>query len=102
MKRMHQHCVTCTDAEWRAIKARAADAGMRVSHFVVRCALGEDAAAPLVLTAEEQRRLYNRVNRLLLACLELAEPLPGTEVTPKEALEFLWRADGGPHGRASR
>ena len=31
MKRMHQHCLTCTDGEWRVIKARAAEAGMTVS-----------------------------------------------------------------------
>ena len=102
MKRMHQHCVTCTDGEWQAIKARAAEAGMKVSHFVVRCALEDETAAPLVLTAEEQRRLYNQVNRLLLACLELTEPLPETEVTPREAVEFLWRAGAAWHGRASR
>ena len=102
MKRMHQHCLTCTDGEWRAIKARAAEAGMTVSQFLVRCALDDEAAAPLVLTAEEQRRLYSRVNRLLLACLDLTAPLPGTEVTAREAVAFLWLAGGGPQARGLR
>ena len=97
MKRMRQHCVTCTDREWREIKARAAEAGMKISHFVVGCALADDEGrAPLVLTEEEQRRLYSRVNLLLLACQDLTAPLPGTEVTLREAVEFLWRAGGRP------
>ena len=99
MKRAHQHCVTCTDEEWRQIKARAAEAGMKISHFVVRCALDEGPAMRLALSEEEQRALYNRVNLLLLACLDLTAPLPGTEVTPREAVEFLWRA-GGAQGDA--
>ncbi|MYE60359.1 MAG: hypothetical protein F4X35_12620 [Alphaproteobacteria bacterium] len=96
MKRMRQHCVTCTDGEWREIKARAAAAGMKISHFVVRCALDEGPPPGLALTEEEQRRLYSRVNLLLLACQDLTAPLPGTDVTLREAVEFLWRADGAP------
>ena len=97
MRRHRQHCVTCRDSEWRAVVARAEEAGMSISQFVVGCALAdEEGGAPLVLTEEEQRRLYSRVNRLLLACLDLTAPLPGTEVTLREAVEFLWRAGGGP------
>ena len=97
MKRMHQHCVTCTDEEWREIKARAAGAGMKISHFVVRCALEDGPAMRLALSEDEQRRLYSRVNLLLLACQDLTAALPGTEVTLREAVEFLWRAGGAPH-----
>ncbi|MCY3672996.1 MAG: hypothetical protein F4Y03_14800 [Alphaproteobacteria bacterium] len=96
MKRMHQHCVTCTDGEWREIKARAAEAGMKISHFVVRCALEEEPSPGLALTEDEQRRLYSRVNLLLLACQDLTAALPGTDVTLREAVEFLWRAGGAP------
>ena len=96
MRRHHQHCVSCTDREWEAIRARADEMGMSLSQFVVGCALSDEAAMALVLTEEEQRRLYSRVNRLLLACLDLTAALPGTEVTLREAVEFLWRADGAP------
>jgi len=96
MKRMHQHCVTCTDGEWREIKARAAEAGMKISHFVVRCTLEEEPSPGLALTEDEQRRLYSRVNLLLLACQDLTAALPGTDVTLREAVEFLWRAGGAP------
>ena len=100
MKRARQHCVTCTDEEWREIKERAAGASMKISHFVVHCALDDGPAMRLALSEEEQRRLYSRVNLLLLACQDLAAALPGTEVTLREAVEFLWRAGGAPH-RAS-
>ena len=103
MRRHHQHCVSCTDSEWRAIKSRVEEAGMSLSQFVVGCALADDeTVTPLVLTEEEQRRLYSRVNRLLLACLDLTAPLPGTDVTPREAVEFLWRAGGGPDRASMR
>ncbi len=103
MRRHHQHCVSCTDSEWRAIKSRVEEAGMSLSQFVVGCALADDGAVtPLVLTEEEQRRLYSRVNRLLLACLDLTAPLPGTDVTLREAVEFLWRAGGGPDRASMR
>lgn len=97
MKRHHQHCVSCTDREWEAIRARAEEAGLSLSQFILRCALAEEAVMALVLTAEEQRRLYSRVNRLLLACLDLTAALPGTDATLREAVEFLWRAEGAPH-----
>ena len=93
MKRNLQHCVTCTDGEWREIKARAAAAGMKISPFVVRCALEDGPSMRLALTEEEQRRLYSRVNLLLLACQDLTAALPGTEATLREAVEFLWRAE---------
>ena len=100
MRRTRQQCVTCTDGEWREIKARAAEAGMKISHFVVRCALEDGPVMRLALTEEEQRRLYNRVNLLLLTCQDLTAVLPGTEVTLREAAEFLLRAGGAP-GHAS-
>jgi len=95
MKR-RQHCVSCTDREWDELIG-GVEAGLSLSQFILRCALAEEAVMPLVLTEGEQRRLYSRVNRLLLACLDLTAVLPGTDVTLREAVEFLWRADGGPH-----
>ena len=97
MKR-RQHCVSCTDREWEAIRSRAEEAGLSLSQFILRCALVEETVMPLVLTEEEQRRLYSRVNHLLLACLDLTAALPGTDVTLREAVEFLWRADGAQPG----
>ena len=97
MKRSRQRCVTCTDEEWREIKVRAAEAGMKISHFVVRCALDDGPKMRLALSKEEQRALYNRVNLLLLACQDLMAALPGTEVTLREAVEVLWRAGEAPY-----
>ena len=96
MKRNRQRCVTCTDEEWRQIKERAAEADMKISHFVVRSALDDGPEMRLALSEEEQRALYNRVNLLLLTLLDLMAALPGTEVTLREAVEFLWRAGGAP------
>jgi hypothetical protein len=75
---------------------------MKISHFVVRCALDDGPVMRLALSEEEQRTLYNRVNLLLLTCLDLTAALPGTEVTLRDAVEFLWWADGVPHHASLR
>ena len=48
---------------------------MKISHFVVRCALDDGPVMRLALSEEEQRTLYNRVNLLLLTCLDLTAAL---------------------------
>ena len=95
--------MTCPPGEWEAIRERADAAGMKISPFVVACALddGEDSSPQLVLTGEEQRDLYHRTNLLLLAVQDLLAPFPGTVVTPRQAMEFLYRSAKGPSGRQS-
>ena len=67
-----------------------------IDEFDVRSALDDGPEMRLALSEEEQRALYNRVNLLLLTLLDLMAALPGTEVTLREAVEFLWRAGGAP------
>ena len=45
----------------------------------------------MALSAEHQRRLYERVNRLVLLCEDLLRPLPECGVTLHEAVSFLYR-----------
>ena len=60
----------CTPAERAEIRERAAALDMPVSGFLVACALHEDAGGPgrdeprLVLSEEEQRTLYERVEKM--------------------------------------
>ena len=76
---------------------------MKTSPFIVRVVLeGEHARA---LSTAEERKLYARVNRLLLILEDLVRPLPGTEVTLGEAVAFLFRdreASGGGEVRRER
>lgn len=89
MARSTQRCITCTPSDWRAIQALAAEAGMKTSPFIVGRVLG--GGIRLALTADEQRRLHDRVARLVLVCEDLLRPLPGTEATLGEAVAFLLR-----------
>lgn len=101
-KRSRQYCVTCPPGEWEAIRKRADAAGMKISRFVVACALDDEEDSPqLVLTGEEQRDLYHRTNLLLLAVQDLLAPFPGTGVTPRQAMEFLYRSAREPSGHQS-
>ena len=93
MARSRQYSVSCLPLEWETIRERAAAAGTSVSRFVLGCALDDEAAHRLSLSEEEQRALYNRVNLLLMATQDLLRPLPGSEVTLREAVEFLYRAE---------
>ena len=99
MARSRQYSVSCAPLEWETIRERAA-AGTSVSRFVLGCALDDDAAHRLALSEEEQRTLYNRVNLLLMATQDLLRPLPGSEVTLREAVEFLFRAERGTRTEA--
>ena len=70
---------------------------MPVSHFLVACALHEDAGAPpreeprLVLSEEEQRTLYDRVARMEAVHRALHEALPGTDLSLFGAIAFIQR-----------
>ena len=100
MARSRQYSVSCAPLEWETIRERAAAAGTSVSRFVLGCALDDDAAHRLALSEEEQRALYNRINLLLMATQDLLRPLPGSEVTLREAVEFLFRAERGTRTEA--
>ena len=70
---------------------------MPVSHFLVACALHEDAGAPsheeprLTLSGEEQRTLYDRVARMDAVHRALHEALPGTNLSLFGAIAFIQR-----------
>ena len=70
---------------------------MPVSHFLVACALHEDAGAPpreeprLALTEEEQRTLHDRVARMGAVHRALHEALPGTDLSLFGAIAFIQR-----------
>ena len=68
---------------------------MTISRFVVACALEDEDDMRLALSESEQRDLLNRVNRTLLTLEDLKAPLPGSDVTAKEALSFLYLAAKG-------
>lgn len=79
------------------VRSRARAAGMSASAFVLERALAPAVAEserdnlPLAVRRRavvDQRRLHDRVARLVLVCEDLLRPLPGTEA----ARDF-------PHGR---
>ena len=88
----------CTPLERAWIRERAADVGMPVSRFVVACALKEDTEKEpgLVLSEEEQRLLYDRVERLDTVRRGLMDALPGTGVSLFGALAAMHRALSAP------
>ena len=89
MRRARQRCVTCSPSDWRAIQELARAAGMKTSPYILARVLGGEN--PMALSAEHQRNLYERVNRLVLLCEDLLRPLPGCGVTLHEAVSFLYR-----------
>ena len=89
MRRRQQFSVSATPSDWAAISERAKEAGMTISSFIVACALEDEDDMRLALSEEEQRDLLNRVNRILLTLDDLMAPLPGTDVTAREAMAFL-------------
>ena len=89
MRRARQRCVTCSPSVWRAIQELARAAGMKTSPYILARVLGGES--PMALSAEHQRNLYERVNRLVLLCEDLLRPLPGCGVTLHEAVSFLYR-----------
>ena len=102
MKEAKSRCLYPTPAEWSRIQARAKAAGMKVSPFLVACALKREAGGrtghALALTPEEQRELRDRVERLDLCSRAMLEPLPGMDLAASEAVALLWRllAPEGP------
>ena len=95
MKQAKSRCLYPTPAEWSRIQARAKAAGMKVSPFLVACALKRDAepggGEPLVLTADEQRELFDRAARLDLFSRTMLAPLPGMDMAAFEAVALLCR-----------
>ena len=98
-----QRCVTCTPSEWRAIKARAREAGMDASTYILSRVLdGEapdgppdpEAGYPMALTGAEQRAQFGMIERLCTARRQfLDEPLHEyADTTLREALMFLMLA----------
>ena len=65
---------------------------MTTSRFIVACVLEEEDDMRLALSETEQRKLFDRVNRILLVLDDLMAPLPGSDVTAMEALSFLYLA----------
>ena len=68
---------------------------MKVSPFLVACALKRDAepaaGEPLVLTADEQRELFDGAARLDLFSRTMLAPLPGMDMAAFEAVALLCR-----------
>ena len=88
----------CSRAERAEIRDRAAALGMPVSGYLVACALHEDAGGPhrdeprLVLSEEQQRMLYQRVEEMDRVRRALGESLPGTDLSVFGAIAFMQRA----------
>ena len=97
MARLVRRTLRCTPVEKAAIRERADAVGMPVSHFLIACALHQDAGAPpgeeprLVLSEEEQRVLHDRVARMDAVHRALHEALPGTDLSLFGAVAFIQR-----------
>lgn len=95
MARVVRRALRCSRAERAEIGERAAALGMRVSGYLVACALHEDAGGPrleeprLVWSEEEQRTLYDRVAAMDRVRRALHEELPGTSVSLFGAIALL-------------
>ena len=100
MANVVRRTLRCSRVEGAEIRDRAAALGMPVSGYLVACALHEDAGGPrrdearLVLSEEQQRTLYERVeveemDRVRRA---LGESLPGTDLSVFGAIAFMQRA----------
>ncbi len=110
-----QRCVTCRPSEWRAIRARARAAGMDVSAYILSRVLDgaapdgpphPEAGYPMALTAAEQRRQLEILDRCVAACgpLTQAALVKGHGMTVGQALDFVTLSlDAGgtvPKGRS--
>jgi len=95
MIRARRRSFYCSPVEYAEISERARAAGMKVSPFVIACALAEDQDEKpdtlLALTEEEQRTLYDRVAFLDRCVRAMYERLPGSELSMFDALAFLER-----------
>ena len=69
-EKVRNHSISCSRLDWLRIGERAGEAGLPISRYVVARALSGTpapkpaAAQPLVLDAEEQRRLLDGVLRM--------------------------------------
>ena len=99
-----KRALRCTPLERARIGERAAEHGMKVSTFLVACALRDDDDGPEEagpgLTEEEERLLFERVAELDRLRRALYQRLPGTEISVFGAIAFIERAlrDRGPGG----
>ena len=106
MAKVVRRTLRCSQAERAEIRERAAALDMSVSGYLVACALHEDAGGPrpdaprLVLSEEQQRTLYQRVEEMDRVRRALGESLPGTDLSALGAIAFIQRAiqsrRGGP------
>ena len=105
MKLSKQRCIHCSPDVWERIRRRARKYKMRISRFVWLCcqraaeagsdALPEPSGHPLVLTEDEQRRLYESAGTLSRS-LRFAVRAPGggeAIATVREAARFLHLAE---------
>ena len=85
----------CSRAERARIRDRAVALGMPVSGYLVARALHEDAGGTprdeprLVLSAEQQRTLYERVEEMDRVRRALGESLSGTGLSVFGAIAFM-------------
>ena len=97
MARTVRRTLRCTRVERAGIRERAAALGMPVSGYLVASALHEGAGdgrreePRLVLSEEEQRTLYRRVEAMERVRRLLHEALPGTRLSLFGAIAFLQR-----------
>ena len=95
MIRARRRSFYCSPVEYAEIAERARAEGMKVSPFVIACALAEDQDERpdtlLALTEEEQRTLYDRVAFLDRCARAMHEHLPASELSLFDALAFLER-----------
>ena len=106
MAKVVRRTLRCSQAERAEIRERAAALDMSVSGYLVACALHEDAGGPrrdeprLVLSEEQQRTLYERVEELDRVRRALGESLPGTGLSALGAIAFMQRAIQSRRGGA--
>ena len=93
MIRARRRSIYCSPAEWAEMTERARSAGMRISPFVIACALAEDGderpGTVLALSEEEQRTWYDRIALLDRWARAMYDRLPGRDLSMFEALAFL-------------
>lgn len=98
MANVVRRTLRCSRVERAEIRDRAAALGMSVSGYLIACALHEDAGGPrrdtprLVLSEEQQRTLYRRVEEMERVRRALGESLPGTDLSLFGAIAFIQHA----------
>ena len=98
MANVVRRTLRCSRAERAEIREHAAALGMSVSGYLVACALHEDSGAPrrdeprLVLSEEQQRTLYRRVEEMDRVRHALSESIPGSKLSLIGAITFMQHA----------